>query len=91
MSTDTAEKAMAALEEIRRMHAPRLVCAGCGDPYKPHTVDCIDDGPLMAVCSICCFDGMSWNEECQDTHDHVGDPPEGPCCSTGEIIARAGL
>lgn len=83
-----AVRLRAALEEVRRLHAPRLVCAGCGDPYKPHEVDCVDDGPLMAVCSICCFAGNGWTDECQDAHDHV---TGGPCCSTVEVLVRAGL
>lgn len=86
-----AEKMRTALEEIKRLHAPRGVCEGCGDTYRPHDRDCIDGGPLLSVCSVCCFDGHGWGDECQGAHDHVGDTADGPACSTAEIIARCGL
>lgn len=88
-----AEKLRAALEEIKRLHAPVTVCAYC------HLKECPGDDCDFAsgyldeperVCGICCWDNNDNAREqvCIDSHEHVDG---GPACSTAEIIARAEL
>lgn len=74
-----AEKLRAALEEIKRLHAEVAFWSDDAEPGER----------IRVVCVICCLDvGGYPSEECDDSHDHSAD---GPGCSTGEIIARAGL
>lgn len=89
-----AEKLLAVVEEIRRLHAPVLVCNGChlrecpGDCDWPSHVDSHE--ATETICAVCCFDerDAARGEWCISAHEHT---LGGPACSTAEIIARAGL
>lgn len=96
-----AEKALAALAEIKRNHAPVTVCRGCGLRECPGDCDwSTGDSDQVTICSLCCTDvgaqtgregqprPVQVSEECVDSHDHA---PGRPACSTVEIIERAGL
>lgn len=84
-----AEKAVAALEEIKRLHTPMEVCAGCGQvDCHPCCTTSVEE--CLSICRSCCRDeryAMAANE-CWRSHEHTAD---GPACATAEIIARAGL
>ena len=81
-----AEKLRAALEEIKRLHAPRS--AMCDECYGGGCRDCEDAGGWQ-ICSLCCLDEEGdVLDNCIACHQHTNDIP---ACSTAEIIARAGL
>ena len=91
-----AEKLRAALEEIKRLHAPSVACRGCCSTQCPGDCDWSDayNGELLTVCGHCCIDigEHRQNDECLTDHEHgveYGD--QVAACSTAEIIARAGL
>lgn len=56
-----AEKLRAALEEIRRLHQPRILPTGSS---------------LLMVCDHCCFeDSGQQTEDCVASHEHTVDGP----------------
>lgn len=72
---DRCGRAMTALAEIERLHAPR----SWGDPF----------GDCLQLCDHCCFEDSGYRtDDCAAGHEHTA---TGPVCATAEVIERAAL
>jgi hypothetical protein len=84
---------IAAIDQLRQLHAPIEVCRGCCSRECPGNCDWSDayDGELLTICAHCCLDGYphegKQNYTCLDDHHHgVEEGAARQVCATTAIL-----
>lgn len=79
-----------AVDQIRRLHAPTVVCRGCCSPQCAGVCQWAEEygHEMLTVCTACCLDPADGKQTdaCIHDHDHGAEHEPTPICPTNAIL-----
>lgn len=84
---------LAVVDQIRRLHAPTVVCRGCCSPDCAGVCQWAEDydHEMLTVCTACCLDPADGKQTdaCIHDHEHGAEYSPAAICPTNAILDQA--